>query len=573
MANKKEKKQAKDEKVQRRRESRAKRRGSSSSDDDSSRSSTVNGAVTDVTQWDQEIDRPLRGNVDKIVALRETFQNLSDFVGVLSHLKLNAANAADVFRPEIELKAENERLQRTLTEIQKAVETQRIQELEQKCQSLEDNRVKLQQLQQEAEEARQQLDADRHAITIQRQEMKNELEEKKKELRSDFLNQLDKEKRTHLKVLSLSQDSENKLKRLNEKLKADQTEAEKRAKDLGEGNETLMATIRALRSELDKEKSRFSIQSKGIDYYRAEFTKLNRKLEKLVYDFITGPLNDEQIRAVEADGLEEQEIFKFVPTRDSDVARYLWRRGAQACITKQLCDRLWKSYPCDSVPGLADPESLKIVFDTFSQKYASVNPEKESMWRIMTREILESFSTQPASTQNPYEDIVLSISRMLRPIIHPSKTKTFESRLTEIVANATVLWSAAQKDTCRIWVSVNPPNDADGDGQWEAGSLKGIEPVQIQGDISIKHARFLCLFPLVVVMGGSGDEIVCSGQALFSDCVAFALGHHEKQESARLLAEQQRELRYNHRKNSMNSHSTIPAQSRAQDLPGGCPEP
>lgn len=69
---------------------------------------------------------------------------------------------------------------------------------------------------------------------------------------------------------------------------------------------------------------------------------------------------------------------------------------------------------------------------------------------------------------------------------------------------------------------------------------KRIESVQIQEEISIEHAHSLCLFPLVVVTGCSGDEIVCSGQALFSDCVAFALGNHEQQESARLLAQKQR---------------------------------
>lgn len=266
MAIKKEKKQAKDDKVQRRREKRAKRHESSSSDDDSSRSSTVNGTVTDVTQWDQGVDCPLKDNIDKIISLRETFQNLSNVVGVLSLIKPNAANAADVFRPEIELKAENERLQYTLTQIQKAVETQKLQELEQRCQDLEDERVQLNKRQQEAEQERQLLDADRNAISIERQEMKKDLETKKQELQSNFIHQLEKEKRAHQKALTSSQDSENKLKRQNEKFKDDKNEAEKRAKAHREGNETLIATIRALQLELDKEKSRFSIQSKGIDY-------------------------------------------------------------------------------------------------------------------------------------------------------------------------------------------------------------------------------------------------------------------------------------------------------------------
>ncbi|KUL83921.1 hypothetical protein ZTR_06871 [Talaromyces verruculosus] len=572
MANKKEKKQAQADRAQRRRDSRAKRHERSSSDDDSGRSSTVNGTATDVTQWSPEIDRSVKDNIDKIMSLRETFQNLSDVAGVLALIKRNAANAADAFRPEIELRAENERLQCTLTQIQKAVETQKLQELEQRCQDLDDERVQLDRHQQEVEQERQQLDADRHAISIERQEMEKYLGKKKQELQSEFTQRLEKEKSAYQRALTSSQDSENKLKQENKKLEADRHEAEKRAKDLGEGNETLMAKNRALRLELDKEKSRFPIQSKGIDYYessRAEFIKLNRKLEKLVYDFITGPMNDEQIRAVEADGLEEQEFFKFVPTRDSDVARYLWRRGAQAYITRQICDRLWKSYPCDSVRDFADPNELRTVFDKFSQKYATVNPEKEAIWRIMTCEILDSFSTQQISAQNIHKDVVFRVSKMLRSIIDPSKTQIFEANLTETVSNATLLWSAAQKDTCRIWVSANPPNDTGDAGQWEAGSLKGIESVQIQEEISIEHAHSLCLFPLVAVTGCSGDETICSGQALFSDCVAFALGNHEQQESARLLAQKQRELRYNHRKNSVNSHSAGSIKSHPQDLTGG----
>lgn len=148
MANKKEKKQAKDDRVQRRREKRAKRHESSSSNDDSTRSSTVNGTITDVTQWNTEIDRSLKGSINKIISLHETFQNLSDNVGILSFIKPNAANAAEVLRPEIELKAENERLQHTLTQIQKAVETQKLQELEKRCQELENKRVQLDQRQQ-----------------------------------------------------------------------------------------------------------------------------------------------------------------------------------------------------------------------------------------------------------------------------------------------------------------------------------------------------------------------------------------------------------------------------------------
>ncbi|RAO71522.1 uncharacterized protein BHQ10_007534 [Talaromyces amestolkiae] len=440
MANKKEKKQAKDDRVQRRREKRAKRRESSSSDDDSTRSSTVNGTITDVTQWNTEIDHSLKGSINKIISLHDTFQNLSDVVGILSFIKPNAANAAEVFRPEIELKAENERLQHTLTQIQKAVEAQKLQELEKRCQELEDERVQLGQRQQELEQERQELNADRRAISIERQEMKKDLEIKKQEFQSEFTHQLEKEKKAHQKALRSSQDSENKLKGQNEKLKAERNEVETRAKDLGEGNETLMATNRALRSELDKEKSRFPIQSKGINYYREQFKKLNQKIEKLVYDFITGPMNDEQIRAVEADGLEEQEFFKFVPTRDSDVARYLWRRGAQACITMQLCDRLWKSYPCDSVQDVADPNGLRIVFDTFSQKYATVNPEKEAIWRIMTREILISFSTQRTSAQNLHKDIVCKQER-----------ETFCTQLQEVrqVRNMAVHRVTPQSSTIR----------------------------------------------------------------------------------------------------------------------------
>lgn len=100
----------------------------------------------------------------------------------------------------------------------------------------------------------------------------------------------------------------------------------------------------------------------------------------------------------------------------------------------QLCDRVWKSYPCDFAQDIADPNGLRIVFDTFSQKYATVNPEKETIWRIMTLEILISFSTPQTSAQNPHKDIVCSMSKMLHSIIDPSKTQALEADLSEIVA-------------------------------------------------------------------------------------------------------------------------------------------
>lgn len=95
-----------------------------------------------------------------------------------------------------------------------------------------------------------------------------------------------------------------------------------------------------------------------------------------------------------------------------------------------------------------------------------------------------------------------------------------------------------------------------------AASLKGIGDVDHPKDIVIEQADSLCLFPSITMLVDSGkNEIILPGQALFADCEAFAMGFHEQQESARELAQQQKELRHDFRKNSISSQSALSPKS------------
>jgi hypothetical protein len=271
--------------------------------------------------------------------------------------------------------------------------------------------------------------------------------------------------------------------------------------------------------------------------------------------------------AVEATGLEQQEFFKFVPTRDSDVAQYLWRQGTQAFISSQICEHIWQSFPCDHVKEFTDTSKVEIAFDTMSRKYAQIDVEREGIWRKMTHEILDSFHVQLSKNEWPHKDLVSSTAKALGPIIHSSKEEEFASRLTEVVSEASGLWAAVKTDTARIYISANPPNENKGGPKWEAASLKGIETLTCSETINIPDAHSLCLFPSITTTGGSGkDEVVFPGQTLFADCVAFALGYHEQQESARELAKRQWELRYNHRKHSLSQPASS-IQGLPQNLP------
>lgn len=258
-------------------------------------------------------------------------------------------------------------------------------------------------------------------------------------------------------------------------------------------------------------------------------------------------------QAVEATSLEKQEFFKFVPTRNSDVAQYLWRHGTQAFISSQICEHIWQSFPCDHMKEFSDPSKLRDAFDTMSRKYAQIDIEKEGIWRSMTYEIIDSFHAQLSEKERSHRDLVFNIIKTLDPIIDFLKKKEFETRLVDIVTEASSLWSAVKTDTVRIYISVNPPNDNTAGRKWIAASLRGIEKLTCPESINIPDAHSLCLFPSITATRVSGkDEVVCPGRTLFADCVAFALGYHEQEESARELAKRERELRYNYRKNSLS---------------------
>ncbi|KAH8693697.1 hypothetical protein BGW36DRAFT_463357 [Talaromyces proteolyticus] len=571
MPNKREKQQA-EERNQRRKEKRAKRHGSSSSgdneseQDNSSHSARNNGVAKNGPPVDQARSLGLDDiKTSKLLTLSDTFQNLSDFVGVLQFLNLSAANAADVFRPEIELRAENERLQQTVNQIINAVETQQLQDLRQKCHRLEKEIAGLDGIKQQTERERQELVMERKAILIERQEMENEFKKRTESANKEFEKEMVRERNNWKANLASIEKSEKKTKDLNVQLKEESEKAKQTAQDLRVGNDTLMAETRRLISDLDKEKSRFCIQSHGIDYYQANFAELHQRLEELVFDCITGPMNDDQILAVEATSLEEQEFFKFVPTRNITVAQYLWRRGTQAFISSQLYSHIWQSFPCDHMGEFADPSSLKFAFDTMSRKYAQINPEREGIWRNMTHEILDGLCIQLLDREQPQRNLVSNTMKVLDPIIDPKKKDNFAMRLTEVISNATSLWSAVKTDSCRIVISTDPPNENKGGQKWRAASLKDIEMVTCLEDISIEHAHTLCLFPSITATEESGkDVVVYPGQALFADCVAFALGYHEKQETARELAQRERELRHSYRKSSVSSQSTFSIQNGSQ---------
>ncbi|CRG83873.1 hypothetical protein PISL3812_01229 [Talaromyces islandicus] len=561
MGPKKEKKQANDERDQRHKEKRAKRRTYSSSEEhetepsNSSHSVRTNGVVKDDSLADQA--RSLCVNdtsTTKFLSFHETFQNLSEVSGVLRLIKDDAAKAAGIFRPEIELRAENERLQQTVNWITSAVETQKVQELEQRCHKLEQERVNLDRIQQDIERERQNIEKERKDILTERENMENELEKRTETGKAKLSKVLAQERRSFEADLASAKKSEKEAKELNADLKKECEESEKKVQNLEEGNNTLMARNRMLRSELDKERSRFSVHSKGIEYYQANFTELYQKLKDLVHDFVTGPMSDDQLDAVDATDLGKQDFFKFVPPRNSGVAQYLWRHGTQAYISSQICEHIWQSFPCSHLQEFTDPSTLRNAFDKMSRKYAQVNIEKEAIWRSMTYEILNSFHAQLSVKEQSHRELVSSIAKTLDPIVGPSKKKDFAMALTEIVNEASSLWSAVKTDTARIHISVNPPDESEGEWKWEAASLEGIETLECPENINIPDAHSLCLFPSITATDASGeDEMVCPGQTLFADCVAFALGYHEQQESARELAQKERELRYNYRKNSLSS--------------------
>lgn len=263
--------------------------------------------------------------------------------------------------------------------------------------------------------------------------------------------------------------------------------------------------------------------------------------------------------AVDNEHFEEKQFFKHVPTRNSLVAQYLWKRGAQATIISQLSSGLWQSFSCDKVNDFGDEtDKMKNSLNIMSQKFAEVNPEAEGIWRNLTYKILHDLSTEPAEEEKQRKDIVFSTVKALDPIIDYFQKDAFALALTDIVNKASNIWLNAKKDSNRIFISNHPPDKASDTQQWVAASLKGIEDMPRPKDLSIEQANSLCLFPSVNMIVGSGkNEIVLPGQVLFANCEAFAMGHHEKQEEARELAQQTRELRHNFRKNSMSSQAAL----------------
>lgn len=273
MPGKKDKKQEKEDRNQRNKEKRAKRHASSSSEEhetepsNSSHSVRTNGIVKDDSPADQARSLHLDDiNATKFLSLQKTFQHLSEFTGVLNYMKHGAANAAEAFRPEIELRAENERLRETMDLITNAVETQQVKDLRQRCDILENERADLGRIQQETEQERKKLIKERKTVLDERMGMENELREKIATAMTEFDNKLAREKKTLEASLASVKKSAEETKELNAQLKEQSELTKQRAQNLQEGNDILMAETRKVRSELDKEKSRFSLQSKGIDY-------------------------------------------------------------------------------------------------------------------------------------------------------------------------------------------------------------------------------------------------------------------------------------------------------------------
>jgi hypothetical protein len=273
MPSKKEKKQFREERDQRNRERRVKQHASSFSDDhetersSSSHSVHANGVAKDGLPADQARSIRLDDiSIAKLLSLEETFQNLSEVSGLLKYIKHGAAKAGDVFRPENELRAENERLQQMVNQITNAVETQQVQDLRQRCHELEDERVNLDEIQQEAERELQRLVEERETVLVERRNMEHEFEKDLETARIEFGQELANEKKSLEANLASIKKSEKETKDLNVKLKAKVELGKLKVQNIQYGNDTLMAENGRLLSDLNKERSRFSIQSKGIDY-------------------------------------------------------------------------------------------------------------------------------------------------------------------------------------------------------------------------------------------------------------------------------------------------------------------
>ncbi|OKL60459.1 hypothetical protein UA08_04424 [Talaromyces atroroseus] len=564
MANHNEKSET-ERKAQRRRDKRTERRFLTRNNiNNTSSSSSENEAPARMPQTNGKpssaaapiLDHNLRDAIVKLLSAKETFVHLSHVVGLLEYVRGSAACAALTFQPEIELKAENERLRHTVNEFKQVIEQQKVQELTARCHTLEAAISDQQDLQRKADREQQHLINERQKLDSERAQMKaeltGELEKKKKEYQAGFQKKL--------------KDAERNIERLeksNRDLEAKKQKAHDQLENLKAGNEALMSQVRELKSELHKEKEKFLVESRGIDFYQDKFEGLRQELERLIVDHITGPMNDDQINSVEREHLEDQEVFKFVPKRRTPVAQYLWRRGAQSYIISQLCGRVWQSFPFHEVNESTLPNKSKAAFDAISDKLKDINAENEAVWRSITYKAMSRLSAEISSSKAEEEekDIARHVVKTLAPIIAPSNKESFEAKLGEIVREASSLWAAVKTDKLRISLSEQPPSQASPEQSWLPGSLDGsLEEVESPQDISISHARSLCLFPAVKASDDASKEdiVIQPGYALFSDSTAFALGNKEQQEYAR----EERELRYNLRRNSATSQLYEAAQNK-----------
>jgi hypothetical protein len=271
MANSRER-QARQEKSERRKDKRALRRSISSSEEneaDAQESSSLaprqNGGTRNANgPIGQASTKQLEDMTLKLISLHETFLEMDQVVGILKYMKASATKAADVFRPEIELKTENERLRKTLDHIIRAVRNQELEDMKERCLKLESEQEELASFRQEAEQARELLEEEEKSIRARREALEKEFEDKSKAAKAELHKNVANKMKATQESLALSQKSEEKLKQSCAKLSKDKEEVEQKFGDLRFGHDRLLADFRKLKSELDLEKSRFSIPNYGV---------------------------------------------------------------------------------------------------------------------------------------------------------------------------------------------------------------------------------------------------------------------------------------------------------------------
>lgn len=269
MANKREK-QAKEVLSQHRKNKSVLRRSMSAQENDtetqdsSSLSPRTNGENRNTNGITQEQKNSLDITTLKLISLHKEFEDIGSLVGMLKFMKESATIAADVFRPELDLKAENESLKKTLDKITNAVQSQELENLKRRCDELEADKHFIESSRQEAEQERKLIHAEKKHLLAQREALEKEFEDKIKAAKAELQKSVVKEMKATQDSLASSQKSEEKLKQSNAKLNKDKEEVEQSFKDLHFGHNQLLADFRKLKSDLDHEKSRFSIPNHGI---------------------------------------------------------------------------------------------------------------------------------------------------------------------------------------------------------------------------------------------------------------------------------------------------------------------